>query len=189
MPAFGDDVVAVVEELGLGDVVLIGHSMGGDVVAEAALDLGGKVRGLVWVDVYGTLGEPRDPEALRAFVAPFREDFAASTDALVRRMFGSTADADLVEWVAADMASAPEEIALDAMWHARGNEGRVVEILPKLPAPVVAINADPESTATEGLSRHGIRVVFQPGVGHFPMMEDADAFNRLLTEVVGSFRR
>jgi pimeloyl-ACP methyl ester carboxylesterase len=31
MAAFGEDIVAVVEQLGLGEVVLIGHSMGGDV--------------------------------------------------------------------------------------------------------------------------------------------------------------
>jgi hypothetical protein len=34
MAAFGDDVVAVVQALGLGEVVLIGHSMGGDIVVE-----------------------------------------------------------------------------------------------------------------------------------------------------------
>jgi pimeloyl-ACP methyl ester carboxylesterase len=35
---------------------LIGHSMGGDVVVEAARRLGDRVAGLVWVDTYGTLG-------------------------------------------------------------------------------------------------------------------------------------
>jgi pimeloyl-ACP methyl ester carboxylesterase len=45
MAAFGDDVVAVVEQLGLGELVLIGHSMGGDVIVEAALRLGERVLG------------------------------------------------------------------------------------------------------------------------------------------------
>ena len=47
MAAFGDDVAAVVRHLGLGEVVLIGHSMGGDVVVETALRLGGQVLGVV----------------------------------------------------------------------------------------------------------------------------------------------
>src|SRR5262245_26315272 len=55
MAAFGGDVAAVVEQLGLDDAVLIGHSMGGDVIVEAAPLLGGRVRGLVWVDVYPSL--------------------------------------------------------------------------------------------------------------------------------------
>jgi pimeloyl-ACP methyl ester carboxylesterase len=55
MPAFGEDVVAVVEHLGLGAVVLIGHSMGGDVVVETALRLRDQVVGVVWADTYDNL--------------------------------------------------------------------------------------------------------------------------------------
>ena len=87
MAAFGEDVVAVVEQLGLGELVLIGHSMGGDVVVEAARRLGDRVAGLVWVDTYNTLGEPPAEEELEAFLAPFREDFAAATRGLVERLF------------------------------------------------------------------------------------------------------
>src|SRR5207249_632714 len=48
--AFGGDVAAVVQKLGLERVILIGHSMGGHVTAEAARRLPGRVAGLVWVD-------------------------------------------------------------------------------------------------------------------------------------------
>ena len=50
MPAFGQDVVSVVEALGLKRVVLIGHSLGGPVVLEAARRMPGRVAGLVLVD-------------------------------------------------------------------------------------------------------------------------------------------
>src|SRR4051794_35770106 len=39
MPSFAADVVSVVEDLALGPMVLVGHSMGGDVVVEAARHL------------------------------------------------------------------------------------------------------------------------------------------------------
>ena len=55
MPAFGGDVAAVARRIGADDVVLVGHSMGGDVIVDAALQLGGRVRGLVWIDVYSDL--------------------------------------------------------------------------------------------------------------------------------------
>ena len=67
MPAFGDDVVAVVEKLGLENVVLVGHSMGGDVIVEAALTLGDRGAGLVWVDTYSRLTAPLTEEELEAF--------------------------------------------------------------------------------------------------------------------------
>jgi pimeloyl-ACP methyl ester carboxylesterase len=76
MPEFGNDVVAVADQLGLSDMVLIGHSMGGDVIVEAALRLGDRVIGLVWVDVYRTLREEADPEdAVEEFLRPFHTDF------------------------------------------------------------------------------------------------------------------
>jgi pimeloyl-ACP methyl ester carboxylesterase len=43
--AYGGDVAAVVKKLGLTRVILIGHSMGGDVNAEAARQLRGRVVG------------------------------------------------------------------------------------------------------------------------------------------------
>jgi len=60
--AFGSDVVAVVKKLGLKRVMLIGHSMGGDVIAETARQLPGIVVGLIMIDTYKKLGPGRTPE-------------------------------------------------------------------------------------------------------------------------------
>jgi pimeloyl-ACP methyl ester carboxylesterase len=188
MAAFGEDVVAVAEQLGLGEVVLIGHSMGGDVIVEAALRLGDRVAGLVWVDTYRTLGEPLTDDELEAVLAPFREDFPAATRALVRRLFTTDADAELLEWVVADMSAAPPEIAIDALQRAVGNERGIVAGLRELTVPVVAINPDVQPTDTEALRRHGVKTVLVSGMGHFLMLEDPDRFNRLLGEVIEEFR-
>jgi pimeloyl-ACP methyl ester carboxylesterase len=180
MPAFGDDIVAVVEQEGLNDMVMIGHSMGGDAIVEAALKLRGRVAGLVWVDVYNTLGETSTPDEIESFVAPFREDFASKTRQLVRRMFVPSSDTDLVEWVVADMSAAPPQIAVDAMEHAIGNDGPILARLRELTVPVLAINPDYRSTDVESLVRYGVHAALAPGVGHFLMLEEPDTFNRWL---------
>jgi pimeloyl-ACP methyl ester carboxylesterase len=187
MPAFGEDVVAVVDRLQLQDLVLIGHSMGGDVIVEAGLRLPDRVAGLVWVDVYHSLGEPWTSERIQEFLVPFREDFVSATRAFVREMFLAESDPGLVDRVVADMSAAPPEIAVDAIEHSFGNEGAVVAGLRDLAAPLVAINADSEPTDVEGLRRHGVSTVVMPGVGHFLMMEDPDTFNRLLSDVINEF--
>jgi len=48
--AFGDDVVAVVEKLQSDEVILVGHSLGGPVIIEAARRIPGIVIGCVAVD-------------------------------------------------------------------------------------------------------------------------------------------
>jgi pimeloyl-ACP methyl ester carboxylesterase len=187
MPAFGDDTVAVVDALGLGRVVLVGHSMGGDVVTEAALRLGDRVAGVVWVDTYPTLDEVTTAEELDAFAAPFQRDFPGHTRQFVRDMFPPTADPALVERVAEDMASAPPDIALDAAVHAWGNDGPAIAALERLTVPVVQIRPDDGPTDIESLARHGVGTVIVHGAGHFPMLEDPAQFDAVLGEIIAGF--
>jgi pimeloyl-ACP methyl ester carboxylesterase len=187
MPCFGADVVAVVKQLGLRKMVLIGHSMGGDVIVEAALRLPGRVTGLVWVDTYRSLGEAESDDGIEEFIAAFRADFVTSTRDFVTRMFLPGSDPRLVEWVATDMSSAPPEVALGAIRYAVANEPAAVAGLRDAAVPVVAINPDYRSTDVESFERHGVKVVQISGVGHFPMMEDPASFNRILGETIERF--
>jgi pimeloyl-ACP methyl ester carboxylesterase len=95
--AFADDVIAAIDALELQSAVLVGHSTGGNVIVEAALRLGDRVKGLVWVDTYRPLGEPAEPAETEAFVDPFRRDFVGATRDFVRRALVPPSDPDLVE--------------------------------------------------------------------------------------------
>jgi pimeloyl-ACP methyl ester carboxylesterase len=182
--SFGEDVAAVVREAGLGSVLLIGHSMGGDVIVEAARLLPGRVLGLVWVDVYASLGTGRTPEQVRERMEPFRASFAEATRAFVRRMFPAEADPALVGRISEGMAQAPPAIALPALEAAWTNRSAIPGGLRELALPVCAINPDDGTTDLENMRAHGVTVDLMPRVGHFPMLEDPARFNRLLREVV-----
>lgn len=188
MAAFGGDVVAVIEKLGLREVVLIGHSMGGDVIVEVALALPERVAGLVWVDTYRTLGGVDSPEETEEFVRPFRQEFRTAVEDFVRQMFVPDSDPRLVEHVVSDMSAAPAEVAVEMMVHSVTNDDAILAALPLLQAPVVAINPDYRPNDIEALRRHGVEAVLMPGVGHFLMLEDPHTFNRLLGETVEEFR-
>jgi len=112
--AFGSDVATVVNQLGLGEVVLVGHSMGGDVVLEAARQFPDRIRGIVWVDTYNQLAQFSTLQQVRERMAAFETNFVQTTRQFVQRMFPANADAALIERVAADMSGAPPEVALPA---------------------------------------------------------------------------
>ncbi len=81
MQAFAADVAAVVEALrDHPRVVLVGHSMGGPVVVEAARRLGLRVVGVIGVDTLKNVGLPRPAAAETAKrFAPFEQDFIGAT--------------------------------------------------------------------------------------------------------------
>jgi len=188
MPAFGADVAAVADALGLAETVLVGHSMGGDVIVEAACLLPDRVRGLVWVDVYRSLDEAgSDDSALDAFMTPFRADFPAATRAFVRRLLGANARSGRIAWVIDDMAAAPPAVALDALRHAMTNERPAIAGLRRAGVPAVAINPEQPPTDAGSLARHGVATMTLAGVGHFLMLEDPAGFNRLLDGALETF--
>jgi pimeloyl-ACP methyl ester carboxylesterase len=187
--SYGNDVAAVVKKLHLKRVILVGHSMGGDVIPEAALRLPGRVVGLIWLDTYKKLGAGRTPEEVQAFVAKFRSNFSETTRDFVRSMFVSTSDPALVERVALTMSSAPPSIALPSLQSAFSYSREMPRTLDRLHLPVIAINPDNAPTDVASLDHYGVQVIFMSGVGHFLMMEDPQRFNGLLSTAIGRFNR
>jgi pimeloyl-ACP methyl ester carboxylesterase len=184
---FTDDLLAVVDELSLERMVLVGHSMGGDVVLEAARRLGDRVVGIVWVDAFRSLGhEPvSGPADVEAFVAPFRADFPSAVEGFARGMFSETADPALADRVVADMRAAPREVALGSIQYALNREPAILAGLAEVKAPVVAINPEGPTDA-ESLRSHGVEVHLLAGVGHFSMLEDPEQLNRVLLDVLAA---
>ena len=186
MAAFGEDVVAVVEHLGLEEVVLVGHSLGTDTVVEAAVRLPDRVVGIVWVG-RRTVDADQSRDGSDAFLAPFEEDFVAAAQDLMRRNFGVDADEDLVEWVVGFGERARPDIAVEILLNAKNNDPALAAALESLSVPVVVINGDHRTIDTDALERHGVRPVSMPGVGHFAMLEDPDRFNHLLHDIIEGF--
>ena len=187
--AFADDVAAVVRAVSPAHAILIGHSMGADVVLRAWRLLRERVRGLIWVDQYSGLDEFMDETAVSTKVAPFKADFFNTTQAFVRCLFSASADPALIERIAAKMSSTPEQIAVAAL-AATWNHGRSVStLLSEVTVPVVAINAERVRTDAESMRRHGVDTVLMPDVGHFPMLERPEEFNSCLTYVLQRFVR
>lgn len=185
--AFGADVADVVNGLALKSMILIGHSMGGDVIVEAARRLPGRIKGLVWVDTYRQLANFPPPEQVEQRLAPFRADFVRTTRSFVRAMFAPGADESLVERVALDMSAAPADIAIEALESTWNSGPRLIATLQEVRLPVVAMNPEDPPTDIESLQRYGIEVVTMPRVGHFLPMEHPRQFSALLLRVIERF--
>ena len=182
MSSFGRDVAAVLAQLGLAQVVLIGHSMGGMVIVEAARRLPAAVIGLVGVDTWRNVAQIRTPDQIAQMVTPLRVNFKEAAGDFVRARFVATSDPALVERVVAAMSGAPPDIAVAAAQAICEYDRHLAAGLKEVTVPKIAINGRPTNLAAA--QRLGIAVMQMSGVGHFVMMEDAPAFNRLLDEAL-----
>jgi pimeloyl-ACP methyl ester carboxylesterase len=190
--AFGRDIFAVVEKLSLDRVVLIGHSMGGYVILEAARLMPQRVFGLVGVDTLQDFEIKYTQEQFDNWIRPLRVDFIEGTKTFVRTMFTPNSDPDLIEKITADMSSAPPTVGLEAFrsnFDFQNNE--IVRVLKEIRAPITCINSDKYPTYVEANQRHSpsYKAKIMSGVGHFNMIEDPATFNRLLEETIQEFIR
>lgn len=186
--AFGADVKAVVDALALRRVVLVGHSMGGPVMLEAARLLPGRVVGLIGVDTLGQVGDKSSAEQERALLDSMRADFRAATRKFVLDfMFTPKSDPALAERIAQEIAEAPKEVAMSALENLFAfNEAKA---LTATNVPLRLINADRFPTDLAALRKHkpGVELAVMEGRGHFLMLEDPGEFNRLLESALKEF--
>ena len=190
MGAFGEDVVAVINKLDLDQAVLIGHSMGGPVILEAARLMPKRVIGLVGVDTLQDFEFKYTQEQIDNWFTPLRADFVEDTRDFVRTMFTPNSDPALVEKIVADMSSSPPMVGLGASeGYVDFQNNEIIQVLKEVQAPITCINSDMDPTNVETNQHHSpsFKARIMSGVGHFNMMEDPETFNRLLEETIQEF--
>ena len=120
MVAFSEDIKAVIDKEQLESVVLVGHSMAGGVIAEAAKLMPKRVKGIIGVDTSQNVALAVSQSDLDAMTKPFEADFQAGITTFVKDSLSKDVDADLLYWVTQDMASAPPAIAINQFRHYLG---------------------------------------------------------------------
>ena len=186
--AYSGDVEAVVKNLDLDSVILIGHSLGGLVMIEAACRIQERVKGLIGVDTLVDFEMSLPQDEIDGWIEAFRSDFVQSTEGYVRSLFPQSADPEIVEKVVADMVAAPSVVGIGTL---QGffdySKHRLREAAQQIKVPLTCINSDMHPTEVDINRKYipSFKVKIMTGVGHFPMVEDPETLNRLLDEAVG----
>ncbi|WP_159520497.1 alpha/beta fold hydrolase [Sunxiuqinia indica] len=188
MKAFGEDVQAVVEATESKNVLLIGHSFGGTVIAEAARLMPKKVRGLIGVDTFENIEYPLSREELNGMLQPFSEDFQAGTRQFVQQMLLPDKDTLRRNWIIADMSAAPPSVAVNAMkdYLTQSVTGEAAQIFEDIHLPVWVVKGDLWPVDYEANRRHmqSYEVIEIENADHFLMLNRPDEFNQALKQAI-----
>lgn len=186
-----DDVIAVLEQEGEDDVILIGHSMGGPIALLVAQRAPERVKGIVAVEALHNAEAPRmTDEQAAAFLGAYERDYAGTCGQFARAMFPEGTDPRLVEEVAQDMAAAPPEVAIGLA--RRFPDFVLKDAMLGVTVPVRSINSAgslPTNVDANQIYLLDYDAVQMVNVGHFLMLERPVEFNAMLRTVLADVER
>jgi pimeloyl-ACP methyl ester carboxylesterase len=180
IPAFAEDVRAALNAEKIRQAVVLGNSLGGPVAMEAARRESGRIIAVLGIDTLHDLSVDPPTSYYEQRATAFRTNFAATMKEMVRMLFHPDADRALMARVEKIMLDNSPEIAGSMMesfsqWHGS-------DVLKQLKVPIRCINGDlfPTSIEKNRSVYPDFDAAVLPHVGHYPMLENPDLFNRTL---------
>ena len=181
--AFVEDVLKVYRALDIEAAILVGLSMGGTVAQSFTLAYPERVRALVLVGAtpHGLGADVNVDNVLKAI-----DDFGvvAASQKVIERSFGSTSSQNLIEFAKNEVAQTPAFVAREAIASLNASDSRAR--LGEIHVPTLVVVGDEDiitpPSESQALAKciPNSRLEIVPRAGHFPMLEQPDAFNLLL---------
>jgi pimeloyl-ACP methyl ester carboxylesterase len=189
IPEFGADVKAVVDAEKPKKIIIFGNSLGGPVAIEAALLMPDRTLGVVGVDTFQVIDQKIGTDEVRARAEYFEKDYAGALKWMVGLLFHKDADpavvADAEKRMSGTSPAAAKAMFLGMAGYDEGAAAR------RLKAPLRAINGDlyPTDIAANRKVHPDFDAVIMTHMGHYPMLERPDEFDKLVAESVSSLTK
>jgi 3-oxoadipate enol-lactonase len=189
---FVEDVNRVFRELSIEKAILVGLSMGGIVAQKFALKYRDLVKALVLVDTTSH-GIGPDATADAFLAAADKRGLKKAVQDLSDISFSSSASPALLEWARREVIQTPEFVARAAVRSLNDADTRGSLSQIKVPTLVIAGEEDRVTPPQEseilakGISDSTLSLI--PGAGHFSMLENPVAFNRILRRFLDGLPR
>lgn len=193
---FAGDVYAVVKRLDLKNVILIGHSMAGDINLIEATSHPKNIIGFIGIDNFKAAATPlpKQYEKQRdAIIAALKKDFAGTNENFARTsLVSADTPPAITERVAKDFRNAHPKMGNQLMPEFFSAYKRERKLLPKLRLKLHLINVDNTPTDEKPLQKYcssGYDIRLIKGTSHYPMLENPKEFNKLLRQTIEEISR
>ena len=192
MKSFGEDIADIIRQLDIKQSILVGFSMGGPVVLEAASKTPpDRVIGVVIVDALRNPDMKYPPQMISyidsvmmdLIMNPTKEKMLSggfikkNPDESYKRALNMFKDHSKIGW--------SESLTDFFNW----SNDSFTEVLKKTEVPLISINSDSEPTNVDGFRKfiptYQAKII--PDVGHVIMWDNPEEFNRLLEESINTF--
>ncbi len=188
---YSDDVVTIIKELGLKNVILVGHSLGGDINLLTAISFPENIIGFIGIDNFKNAATPLPPEYQQQAASieqKLKTDFANTNEQYARMaLLTKQTPPEISNRVVNDYRNAYQPMAIETTPEIFKLFEIEKKLLPQLKLKLYLINVDYTPTNEEPLKQYaagGYEVLHMKGTCHFPMLENPDELNKLLQQTI-----
>jgi pimeloyl-ACP methyl ester carboxylesterase len=192
---YADDVAAFIDAMNLKNVVIIGHSMAGEIMLQTALSNNPKIVGIVGVDNFKLIDVVFTPEQIKQmndFFPLLENDFKNSAPAYADMMlFHPSTSKEVKDRVKTDFANSDSVIGYNTIITQMQYSSADAQRLEQLNYKLYLINSDSFPTNETGLKNHcknSFQVETINATGHYPMIEKPAEFNLILEKVLTNMK-
>ncbi len=193
---YAGDVYTVIKKLDLKNVILIGHSMAGDINLMAATYRPKNIAGFIGIDNFKSAATPlnkKDQREVDQFMSQLVKDFKGTNELFVRQYLTTPqTPAAVTQQVAASFAKADQVITTELMEDIFRMHAEEARLMPQLKVKMHLINTPVPPTDEAPLKKFaakGYRVREINASSHYPMIENPSELNRLLRETIEQIAR
>lgn len=183
--SFARDIVNLIEKEKLANIILIGHSMGGEIALEVYSAIPEKIISIIGIDNFKDISFQVDPEFRKGFpgyLEEFKNNYPKMAEQFARENIKSK-DSAIVHRIVEDYRKADPGIALAIFKNMVPKYDQEKYRLQELTFPLILIVCDYSPVEEEALQQYvktGYHLEWIHDSGHFPMLEQPEQFNATL---------
>ena len=188
---YTDDVNEFIKAENLKNVILIGHSMSGDILLLMDTKYPGSVIGIVGIDNLKKPGvklSEEENKGIEGFFAMMDSSFSGTVEMYTKQnLFPPSADTSIVDRVVKDFKSNDSVIAIKVLRSLIDVSQKERDMMQQLTHTLYLVNSDTDTTHIDSLKKYckaSAEVVYVHGTGHYPMIEKPAEFNAALEKVI-----
>jgi sigma-B regulation protein RsbQ len=181
---YGKDILSIITQLELENVILIGHSIGADIMLAANDKNDNHIIGLIGVDYFNNVGSPLPENAIKQIMTDLRNNFVTTNVAYAKNtLLTEKTDKRITEKVVQDFKSISPRVGIpmnDDFFHFPKKE---LALLKELNKKLFLVNSDYQPTDEASLKKvlkDNYKLKIIPGTCHFPMFENPGDLNNAI---------
>lgn len=190
---YSKDIIHFIEHQNLENVILIGHSMAGEIILETALTNHSAIKGIIGIDNFKMIDvqfTPQQLEEMNSFLKMIENDFKNTAPVYAERMLLSpSTDESVSNRIKSDFKNVNAKVGLSSLNNFITYTMVEATKLEKLNYKLYLLNSNVIPTNIQGLENHcknSFEVHEIEASSHYPMIENPVEFNKGLQKILNN---